>query len=70
MEAYIAYYENGRIIPVGNPKIPEKRKLIVTVLDETIATPVRPPFGYGVISDTMWMADDFDAPLDIFEEYM
>ena len=31
---------------------------------------VRPPFEYGSMSDKMWMADDFDAPLDDFKEYM
>ena len=31
---------------------------------------VRPPFEYGSMSKKMWMADDFDAPLDDFKEYM
>jgi len=34
MQAFSAYYENGKIIPFGNPTIPEGRKIIVTVLDE------------------------------------
>ena len=34
MQAYPAYCENGRIITVGNPIIPEGRKLIITILDE------------------------------------
>ena len=25
---------------------------------------IRPPFEYGSMSGKMWMADDFDAPLD------
>jgi hypothetical protein len=37
MQAYTAYCENGHIIPVGNPVIPEGRKLIITVLDEFAA---------------------------------
>jgi hypothetical protein len=36
MQAYSAYYENGRIITIGNPVIPEGRRLIVTVLDESV----------------------------------
>jgi len=32
--------------------------------------PVRPPFKYGSMSDQEWIADDFDAPLDDFAEYM
>ena len=36
MQSYSAYYENGRIIPIGNPAIPEGRKLVITVLDESV----------------------------------
>ena len=32
--------------------------------------PVRPPFEYESMSDKMLIADDFDAPLDDFKEYM
>jgi DNA-damage-inducible protein J len=31
---------------------------------------VRPPFEYGSMSENMWMADDFDAPLEDFKEHM
>jgi len=31
---------------------------------------VRPPFQYGSMTDKIWMADDFNAPLDDFEDYM
>ena len=33
MQAYRARYERGRVIPLGNPVIPEGSNLIVTVLD-------------------------------------
>jgi len=33
MQAYRAYYENGRIIPLGNPAIPEGSEIILTVLE-------------------------------------
>ena len=33
MRAYEAYYENGQIIPIGNPVIPEGSRVILTVLD-------------------------------------
>ena len=33
MQAYEAYYENGQIIPIGNPVIPEGSRVILTVLD-------------------------------------
>jgi len=31
---------------------------------------VRPPFNFGSMEGKVWMADDFDAPLDDFKEYM
>jgi len=37
MQAYRAYYEDGRIVTLGNPAIPEGSELIVTVLEESIA---------------------------------
>jgi hypothetical protein len=33
MQAYKAYYESGRVIPRGNPFIPEGSELIVTIMD-------------------------------------
>ncbi|MCL2755188.1 MAG: hypothetical protein FWD35_05690 [Oscillospiraceae bacterium] len=36
MRTYTAYCEKGRIVPVGNPVIPEGRTLIITVLDESL----------------------------------
>jgi len=37
MQAYHARYECGRVIPLGNPAIPEGSELIVTVLDTTVS---------------------------------
>jgi len=34
MEAYQGYFENGQFIPLGNFKIPDKKRVILTVLDE------------------------------------
>jgi addiction module RelB/DinJ family antitoxin len=31
---------------------------------------VRPPFEFGCMAGKVWMADDFDAPMEEFEEYM
>ena len=33
MQAYYARYEQGQVVPVGNPIIPEGSRLILTVLD-------------------------------------
>ena len=40
MQAYHAMYENGRVIPIGNPVISEGSRLILTVLD--VITPENP----------------------------
>ncbi len=36
LQAYKAYYEGGRVIPRGNPFIPEGSELIITVMDAPI----------------------------------
>ena len=36
MLAYRAYYEGGRIIPLGNPTIPEGSEIILTVLEPNV----------------------------------
>ena len=33
-------------------------------------TAIRPPFEYESMKGDIWMADDFNAPIDAFEEYM
>ncbi|MCL2019907.1 MAG: hypothetical protein FWG70_09145 [Oscillospiraceae bacterium] len=40
MQAYPAYCNNGRIIPIGNPFIPNGSNLIITVLDEKMFTSI------------------------------
>jgi hypothetical protein len=33
MQAYRVYYDDGRVVPLGNPTIPEGSELIITVLE-------------------------------------
>jgi len=33
MQAYQAYYKDGRVIPLGKPAIPDGSRLIITVLE-------------------------------------
>jgi DNA-damage-inducible protein J len=40
------------------------------VLDPNNPNAVRPPFKFGSMAGKIWMADDFDAPLEDFAEYM
>ena len=37
MQAYRAYYEGGRVVPLGDVAIPEGSELIVTVLEPVIS---------------------------------
>jgi len=37
---------------------------IVGTKDKMVLS-MRPPFEYNIISDSIWMAENFDAPLDI-----
>jgi hypothetical protein len=38
MQAYPGYIENGKIISIGNPALPDGYKAIITILDETVST--------------------------------
>ena len=62
--------------------IPESRRLTIDVPPEVPAGPVIITFtpkidsksgqrnGFGCVKGDYWMADDFDAPLDDFKDYM
>jgi hypothetical protein len=39
MQSYQAYTENGRVIPIGNPPIPDGCDAIVTILNEARIMP-------------------------------
>jgi hypothetical protein len=75
MQAYRGYVENGLIIPIGNPVLPEKSQIIITVLDEAALPPepeikvTRETF-FGCMKGKMFVPDDFNDPLEEFEEYM
>ena len=73
MHAVKAIYDGTGFMT--NQAIPVKGKyeVIITFLKPVEAeTPVvyRPQFNYGCMSGKIWMADDFDAPLEDFAEYM
>jgi hypothetical protein len=36
LQAYKSYYEGGRVIPRGNPFIPEGSELIITIMDAPV----------------------------------
>jgi len=65
-------YENGQIRLEELPPTDNPMRVIVTRTEEVSAEiPARPAKRQaGVLSGKIWMADDFDAPLDDLKEYM
>ncbi|GHT00293.1 hypothetical protein FACS1894139_05410 [Planctomycetales bacterium] len=49
---------------------PTKKRAQVARLSEVDAENTRRQSGWGCLKGQVWMADDFDAPLDDFKEYM
>jgi hypothetical protein len=61
-------YENGHIILDENPDFNTKMKVIVTFTEEIIVPKKKRQS--GILSGKVWMANDFNAPLDDLKEYM
>ncbi len=49
--------------------IKESYEVVITFL-EPVKKAVRPPFNFDSMAGKVWMAEDFDAPLEDFKEYM
>ena len=60
-------YSNGRIILHEKPPIQEQTEVIVTFLEKEES---RRPRQGGSMNGEVWMADDFNAPLDELNDYM
>jgi hypothetical protein len=63
------YFEAGKFVSADAVNIPEGKKVIVTVLDEEVKTDKKTPV-FGCAKGQFKMADDFDAPLNDFKDYM
>jgi hypothetical protein len=68
LQAYKAYYEGGRVIPRGNPFIPEGSELIITVTDAPLKSRAeRQQEAFKRFMDSMNntppLPDEFDAIL-------
>jgi len=73
MQAIKAIYDGANFLPKQPIPVKENYEVLITFLEpmenkDRIA--VRPPFEYESMSGKIWMADDFDAPLEDFKEYM
>jgi hypothetical protein len=61
-------YENGHIILDENPDFNKKMKVIVTFTEEVFVPKEKRQS--GILNGKVWMADDFNSPLDDLKEYM
>ena len=69
MQTVKAIYDGANFKLLQPAPVNEKCEVTITFF-ESAKKSVRPPFEYGSMSETFWMADDFDAPLEEFKEYM
>ncbi len=60
----MGHYENGSIILHEPAAVPEHIRVIVTFLSRDEAVVVGKERIPGSVKGRIWMADDFDAPLD------
>jgi predicted DNA-binding antitoxin AbrB/MazE fold protein len=70
MYAIEAIFDGTTFRPLQPIPIKEDYKVVITFLTPIKKEAVRPPFEFDSMADEIWMADDFDAPLADFKEYM
>ena len=77
-QVYEGYFEQGSFFTTGKKlRIPEHRKVYITILDEPVKSHTQSKMGnksresmFGYLRGEYKIADDFDAPLEDFREYM
>jgi len=70
MHTIKAIYEGTKFKAIQPIPVEEDYEVIITFIEPVKKDTVRPPFEYGSMAGKIWMADDFNAPLDDFKEYM
>ena len=64
-------YDNGVVRFTENPTAHKRTKVLVTFLeDESLITPLAKKRKAGGLTGQIWMADDFNEPLDDLNDYM
>ena len=66
MYAIKAIYDGTDFKPMQPIPVKETYNVVITFVEPVQRDAVRPPFEYGSMSGKIWMADDFDVPLDDF----
>jgi len=71
MYAVKALYDGVNFKPKQPIAIKEQYEVIITFVEPVKkAKTTTAPFRRGCMKGKMWIADDFNAPLEDFEEYM
>jgi len=71
MYAIKALYDGVNFKPMQPIAIKEQYEVIITFVEPVKkANASNLPFQRGCMKDKMWLADDFNAPLEDFKEYM
>jgi len=70
MHTIKAIYDGTNFRPMQPIPVKENYKVVIQFIEPLKKDAVRPPFEYGSMFGKIWMADDFNAPLDDFKEYM
>ena len=68
MQAIKTIYDGVHFTPKQPIPVQGKYEVVITFLEPMEVQTL--PHKRGCMSGKMWMADDFDAPLEDFEEYM
>ena len=78
MQAINAIYDGAVFIPIQPIPVKEDYEVVITFIKPVKKAPpqsmqqVKRPLGeiIGLLKGKVWMADDFNAPLEEFKEYM
>jgi len=70
MQAVKAVYDGENIKWLQPVPVKDEWDVIVTFVEPKEKKMVRPPFGYNSMKGKIWMAEDFNEPMEEFEEYM
>ena len=70
MDAIKAIYNGIGFTPIQPIPVTGEYEVIITFIAPINKKAVRPPFEYDSMAGNIWMADDFDEPLEDFREYM
>ena len=73
MESIKAVYDGANFLPMEPVPVKEQFEVVITfVAPLNVSKPKKKPVSElsGLLKGKVWMADDFDAPLDELKEYM